>query len=125
MPRLKGQKSSSSWPATDLEALSKLWSEGKTAAQIATRLPYSRSAICAMARRQGLEPRPRAVPLAKKFDRLIALVAEDDLSLPAAAKQVCMTITEARDRWQRMLDRYDFGEPQTFSDDDQHGPMRV
>ncbi|MCK1732824.1 GcrA cell cycle regulator [Bradyrhizobium sp. 138] len=43
------------WDARDIELLTRLWSAGQSAAQIARRLGCSRNAVCGMLTRQGLK----------------------------------------------------------------------
>ncbi|MDE5466363.1 GcrA family cell cycle regulator, partial [Bradyrhizobium sp. CSS354] len=43
------------WDAKDIELLTRLWSAGHSAAQIARRLGCSRNAVCGMLTRQGLK----------------------------------------------------------------------
>jgi GcrA cell cycle regulator len=60
-----------SWDAEEVALLKKLWAVGRSAAQIARRLGYSRNAVCAKLTRLGLrrghkpptaKPRIRPVP---------------------------------------------------------------
>ena len=60
-----------SWDAEEVALLKKLWTVGRSAAQIARRLGYSRNAVCAKLTRLGLKrghkpptakPRIRPVP---------------------------------------------------------------
>ncbi|RXH36981.1 MULTISPECIES: GcrA family cell cycle regulator [Bradyrhizobium] len=44
-----------SWDAKDIGLLTRLWSAGQSAAQIARRLGCSRNAVCGMLTRQGLK----------------------------------------------------------------------
>ena len=43
------------WDAKDIGLLTRLWSSGQSAAQIARRLGCSRNAVCGMLTRQGLK----------------------------------------------------------------------
>jgi GcrA cell cycle regulator len=71
-----------SWDAEDVALLKKLWAVGRSAAQIARRLGYSRNAVCAKLTRLGLKrghkpptakPRIRSVP--KRRPALLAVCA--------------------------------------------------
>lgn len=53
-----------SWDAEDVKLLEKLWSVGRSAAQIARRIGYSRNAVCAKLTRLGLK-RGHMPPTAK------------------------------------------------------------
>ncbi len=53
-----------SWDAEDVALLRKLWAVGRSAAQIARRLGYSRNAVCAKLTRLGLR-RGHKPPTAK------------------------------------------------------------
>jgi GcrA cell cycle regulator len=53
-----------SWDADDVALLKKLWADGRSAAQIATRLGHSRNAVCAKLLRMGLK-RGQKPPTAK------------------------------------------------------------
>jgi GcrA cell cycle regulator len=53
-----------SWDAKDVALLKKLWANGHSAAQIATRLGHSRNAVCAKLLRMGLK-RGHKPPTAK------------------------------------------------------------
>ena len=44
-----------SWDAKEIAALEKLWADGQSAGQIATRLGQSRNAVCAKLKRMGLK----------------------------------------------------------------------
>ncbi|MGY8636609.1 GcrA family cell cycle regulator [Bradyrhizobium sp. 14AA] len=52
------------WDAKDIALLTKLWSAGQSAAQIARRLGCSRNAVCGMLTRSGLK-RGRKPPTAR------------------------------------------------------------
>jgi GcrA cell cycle regulator len=52
------------WDAEDVALLKKLWAKGQSAGQIATRLGYSRNAVCAKLLRMGLK-RGHKTPTAK------------------------------------------------------------
>ncbi|MDA9434259.1 GcrA family cell cycle regulator [Bradyrhizobium sp. CCBAU 51627] len=52
------------WDAKDITLLTKLWSAGQSATQIARRLGCSRNAVCGMLTRQGLK-RGRRPPTAR------------------------------------------------------------
>jgi GcrA cell cycle regulator len=49
-----------SWDAEDVALLKKLWAAGRSAAQIARRLGYSRNAVCAKLNSFGPEARSQA-----------------------------------------------------------------
>jgi GcrA cell cycle regulator len=62
-----------SWDAEDVALLKKLWADGHSAAQIATRLGHSRDAVCAkllrMSLKRGHKPptaKPKIRPLPKR-----------------------------------------------------------
>lgn len=126
---MKGQANARSWPPIHVEALERLWRAGKTASEIAEEIPYSRAAICAMARRQDLPARPRAVvpkakpipaprqlSIARRVENMIALVS-DNTPLRAAAELADVPFAEGRRYFNWMLSNYDMGEPATMTDD--------
>jgi GcrA cell cycle regulator len=68
-----------SWDAEDLALLKKLWAAGRSAAQIARRLGYSRNAVCAKLIRLDLKRRhrpptakPKIRPVPKRRPALLA-----------------------------------------------------
>ena len=68
-----------SWDANDVALLKKLWANGHSAAQIATRLGHSRNAVCAKLLRMGLKrghkpptAKPRIVSVPKRKPALLA-----------------------------------------------------
>ena len=61
---------SMSWDAEDVALLRKLWAVGRSAAQIARRLGYSRNAVCAKLTRLDLK-RGHKPPTAKPKIRLV------------------------------------------------------
>jgi GcrA cell cycle regulator len=67
------------WDAEDVALLKKLWAAGRSAAQIARRLGYSRNAVCAKLTRldlkRGHKPptaRPKIRPVPKRRPALLA-----------------------------------------------------
>src|ERR1700726_1497326 len=71
-----------SWDAEDVALLKKLWSVGRSAAQIARGLGYSRNAVCAKLTRLGLKrghkpptAKPRIRPVPKRRPALLAACA--------------------------------------------------
>lgn len=120
MPRIKGEKNAASWPDEHVETLKRLWGQGKTAGAIADVLPYSRSAVCAAARRHGLEPRPRAVPELKpdeKIRKMVGLVAENNFPLRTAAERSRVPFSTARETFDQLIARYDLGNRPSSRDD--------
>jgi GcrA cell cycle regulator len=68
------------WDAKQVSRLKTLWADGRSAAQIAHRLGYSRNAVCAKLLRMGLKrghkpptAKPRIVPVPKR--RMVLLAA--------------------------------------------------
>jgi GcrA cell cycle regulator len=71
-----------SWDAEDVALLKKLWAVGRSAAQIARRLGYSRDAVCAKLTRLGLKrghkpptAKPRIRPVPKRRPALLVACA--------------------------------------------------
>jgi GcrA cell cycle regulator len=71
-----------SWDAKDVALLKKLWAVGKSAAQIARRLGYSRNAVCAKLTRLGLKrshkpptANPKIRPVPKRGPALLIACA--------------------------------------------------
>jgi GcrA cell cycle regulator len=71
-----------SWDAEDVALLKKLWVVGRSAAQIARRLGYSRNAVCAkltrLALKRGRKPptaKPKIRPVPKRRPALLAACA--------------------------------------------------
>src|SRR3984893_16437828 len=71
-----------SWDAEDVARLKKLWAVGRSAAQIARRLGYSRNAVCAKLTRLGLKrghkpptAKPKIRPVPKRRPALLAACA--------------------------------------------------
>src|SRR6202023_4146514 len=67
------------WDAEDVALLKKLWAAGRSAAQIARRLGYSRNAVCAKLTRLDLKRRhkpptakPKIMPVPKRRPALLA-----------------------------------------------------
>ena len=67
------------WDAEDVALLRKLWAAGRSAAQIARRLGYSRNAVCAKLTRLDLKRRhkpptakPKIMPVPKRRPALLA-----------------------------------------------------
>jgi GcrA cell cycle regulator len=71
-----------SWDTEDVALLKKLWAAGRSAAQIARRLGYSRDAVCAKLTRLGLKrghkpptAKPKIRPVPKRRPALLAACA--------------------------------------------------
>ena len=71
-----------SWDAKDVALLKKLWAVGHSAAHIARRLGYSRSAVCAKLTRLGMKrghkpptAKPKIRPAPKRRPTLLAACA--------------------------------------------------
>jgi GcrA cell cycle regulator len=71
-----------SWDAKDVALLRRLWTEGRSAAQIARRLGYSRDAVCAKLTRSGLKrghkpptSKPKIVSVPKRKPALLVACA--------------------------------------------------
>ena len=71
-----------SWDAEDVALLKKLWAVGRSAAQIARRLGYSRNAVCGRLTRLDLKrghrpptAKPKIRPLPKRKPALLAACA--------------------------------------------------
>src|SRR3984893_2087874 len=71
-----------SWDAEDVARLKKLWAVGRSAAQIAQRLGYSRNAVCAKLTRLDLKrghrpptAKPKIRPVPKRRPALLAACA--------------------------------------------------
>jgi len=71
-----------SWDAEDVALLKKLWAVGRSDAQIARRLGYSRDAVCAKLTRLGLKrghkpptAKPRIRPVPKRSPALLVACA--------------------------------------------------
>ena len=67
------------WEAEDVALLKKLWAAGRSAAQIARRLEYSRNAVCAKLTRLDLKrghrppkAKPKIMPVPKRRPALLA-----------------------------------------------------
>lgn len=135
MPRLKGQTSASSWPDIHIETLRRLWAEGKTGSQIADVIPYSRCAVCAKARRLGLEDRPRNMPrprqkkrtsapapaihtsIVARMEKAIDMVADYNFPLREAAEKSNVPFHQLRGFFTFLLGKLDMGEPASVRDD--------
>src|ERR1700687_5454574 len=70
------------WYAEDVALLKKLWAAGRSAAQIAHRLGFSRNAVCAKLTRLGLKrghkpptAKPKIRPVPKRRPALLAACA--------------------------------------------------
>lgn len=137
MSRMKGQGSKASWPDIHLDTLKRMWAEGATGGAIAKVIPYSRCAVCAMARRQNLPPRPRVcvprtprqpkasppvlvLPTASRRERgnlFVRLIAEESRPVREAAQMAGVEIREARSYVGWLRETYDMGEPAAMNDD--------
>jgi GcrA cell cycle regulator len=78
-----------SWDAEEVALLKKLWAVGRSAAQIARRLGYSRNAVCAKLTRLGLR-RGHKPPTAKPR---IRPVPKPRLALAACARPVAKMVS--------------------------------
>lgn len=139
MPRMIGQGNSASWPDSHLETLRRMWSAGKTGKEIAAVIPYSRCAVCAKARRLGLEERPRKgpasrasraqpkaalAPIAKRIDQAVGLVADHNWPLREAAERTNVPFNQFRAYYNWLIADKDMTEPPEFGDDVVRGPER-
>jgi GcrA cell cycle regulator len=84
-----------SWDAEDVALLKKLWSVGRSAAQIARRLGYSRNAVCAKLTRldlkRGHKPptaKPKIRPVPKRRPALLAACARPVAKMVSRKKVV-------------------------------------
>jgi GcrA cell cycle regulator len=73
------------WDAEDVERLKRLWAAGRSAAEIAPRLGYSRNAVCAKLKRMGLN-RGRRPPTAKP--KIVSVPKRKPALLAACARPV-------------------------------------
>ena len=87
-----------SWDAEDVALLKKLWAAGRSAAQIASRLGYSRDAVCAKLTRLDLKrghrppiAKPKIRPMPKRRPALLA-----DCSRPMAKMVSRKTVMRQR-----------------------------
>ena len=71
-----------SWDANEVAALKKLWADGRSAGEIASRLGQSRNAVCAKLLRMGLKrghkpptAKPKIRPVPKRKPALLAACA--------------------------------------------------
>src|ERR1700730_9500344 len=85
------------WDAEDVALLRKLWAAGRSAAQIARRLGYSRNAVCAKLTRLDLKRRhkpptakPKIMPVPKRRPALLAACSR------AVAKGVSVVLQPAK-----------------------------
>ena len=79
------------WDAKDIELLTRLWSAGRSAAQIARRLGCSRNAVCGILTRQGLKrghKPPTARPKIRPTPKLRAM------SSAACARPVAKKVSQ-------------------------------
>jgi GcrA cell cycle regulator len=84
-----------SWDAEDVALLKKLWAVGRSAAQIARRLGYSRDAVCAKLTRLGLKrghkpptAKPKIRPVPKRRPALLAACASPVAKMVSRKKVV-------------------------------------
>jgi GcrA cell cycle regulator len=84
-----------SWDAEDVALLRKLWAVGRSAAQIARRLGYSRNAVCAKLTRLGLRrghkpptAKPKIRPVPKRRPALSAACARPVAKMVSRKKVV-------------------------------------
>jgi GcrA cell cycle regulator len=81
------------WAAEDLAVLKKLWASGQSAAQIAGRLGYSRSAVSAKLTRLGLK-RGRKPPTAKP--KIMSALKRRTTSLAACTRPVARVVSSRK-----------------------------
>src|SRR5216684_1784077 len=84
-----------SWDAEDVALLRKLWAVGRSAAQIARRIGYSRNAVCAKLTRLGLRrghkpptAKPKIRPVPKRKPALLAACARPVAKMVSRKKAV-------------------------------------
>jgi GcrA cell cycle regulator len=82
-----------SWAVEDLIVLKKLWASGQSAAQIASRLGYSRDAVCAKLTRLGLK-RGRKPPTAKPV--IVSVPKRRTTSLAACTRPVAKLVSSRK-----------------------------
>ena len=82
-----------SWDAKDIVLLKKLWAVGRSAAQIAHRLGYSRNAVCAKLKRLGLK-RGHKPPTAKP--RIVSIPKARPTQLAACARPVAKVVSSRK-----------------------------
>lgn len=82
-----------SWDAEDVALLKKLWANGHSAAEIATRLGHSRNAVCAKLLRMGLKrghrpptAKPKIVSVPKRKPTLLVACARPAQRVVSARK---------------------------------------
>jgi len=83
------------WDAANVGVLRKLWVSGHSAGQIASRLGYSRDAVCAKLQRMGLKrghkpptAKPKIVSVPKRRPALIAACARPVQKVVSSRKPV-------------------------------------
>ena len=84
-----------SWDAEDVALLRKLWAVGRSAAQIARRIGYSRNAVCAKLTRLDLKrshkqptAKPKIRPVPKRKPALLAACARPVAKMVSRKKAV-------------------------------------
>jgi len=82
-----------SWSAEELALLKSLWASGRSAAQIANRLGYSRNAVCAKLTRLGLK-RGRKPPTAKPM--IVSVPKRREASLLACVRPVAKVVSSPK-----------------------------
>ena len=83
------------WDAATIALLTELWAKGHSAGQIADRLNFSRSAVCAKLQRLGLKrghkqptAKPKIVSVSKRKPALLAACARPVHKVVSARKPV-------------------------------------
>jgi GcrA cell cycle regulator len=93
------------WDTTSVALLKKLWTDGRSAGQIATRLGHSRNAVCAKLLRIGLRrghksptAKPKIVSVPKQKRALLAACARPVDRVMSPRKPVAMQPEELTKR---------------------------
>jgi GcrA cell cycle regulator len=81
------------WDAKDVARLKSLWASGNSAAQIATRLGYSRNAVCAKLLRLGLK-RGHKPPTAKP--KIVSVPKREPVLSAACARPVHKVVSKRK-----------------------------
>ena len=91
------------WDAANVGVLRKLWVSGHSAGQIASRLGYSRDAVCAKLQRMGLKrghkpptAKPKIVSVPKRRPALIAGCARPVQKVVSSRKPATKEFTKAQ-----------------------------
>ena len=80
-----------SWDAKEIAALEKLWANGESAGQIASKLGQSRNAVCAKLKRMGLK-RGHKPPTANP--RIVSALKRKPASLAACTRPVHKVVSK-------------------------------